>query len=103
MAARDIPALPGQARSSRPDQAGRREPGGNGGPDDPACREPLAVPADLRRRRTQALHALVPVIPAGWLYVRFIGMQAKALWNEYVLTLHRLGWDLPENLPEPPL
>ena len=35
----------------------------------------------------------------GWLYVRFIGMRAKALWNEYVLNLHRLGWDLPENLP----
>jgi len=39
----------------------------------------------------------------GWLYVRFIGMRAKALWNEYVLNLHRLGWDLPRNLPEPPL
>ena len=38
----------------------------------------------------------------GWLYVRFIGMRAKVLWNEYVLNLHRLGWDLPENLPEPP-
>jgi hypothetical protein len=38
----------------------------------------------------------------GWLYVRFIGMRAKSLWNEYVLNLHRLGWDLPENLPEPP-
>lgn len=38
----------------------------------------------------------------GWLYVRFIGMRAKALWNEYVLNLHRLGWDLPENLPKPP-
>lgn len=38
----------------------------------------------------------------GWLYVRFIGMRAKALWNEYVLNLHRLGWDLPRNLPEPP-
>ena len=39
----------------------------------------------------------------GWLYVRFIGMRAKALWYEYVLNLHRLGWDLPENLPEPPV
>ena len=29
--------------------------------------------------------------------------RAKALWNEYVLNLHRLGWDLPENLPEPPV
>ncbi len=39
----------------------------------------------------------------GWLYVRFLGMRAKSLWNEYVLNLHRLGWDLPENLPEPPI
>jgi hypothetical protein len=38
----------------------------------------------------------------GWLYVRFIGMRAKALWNEYVLNLHRLGWDRPQSLPEPP-
>ena len=38
----------------------------------------------------------------GWLYVRFIGMRANALWNEYVLNLNRLGWDLPENLPAPP-
>ena len=38
----------------------------------------------------------------GWLYVRFLDLRAKALWNEYVLNLHRLGWDLPWNLPEPP-
>ncbi|HEY3010819.1 MAG TPA: hypothetical protein VGJ63_22545 [Micromonosporaceae bacterium] len=37
----------------------------------------------------------------GWLYVRFLGMRAKALWNEYVLNLHRLGWDSPQNLPVP--
>jgi hypothetical protein len=39
----------------------------------------------------------------GWLYVRFLGMRAKALWAEYVLNLHRLGWDKPSHLPEPPL
>lgn len=38
----------------------------------------------------------------GWLYVRFLGMRAHALWNEYVLTLHRLGLDRPWHLPEPP-
>jgi len=38
----------------------------------------------------------------GWLYVRFLGLRAKALWNEYVLNLHRLAWDMPWNLPEPP-
>jgi hypothetical protein len=39
----------------------------------------------------------------GWLYVRFLGIRAKALWSDYVLNLHRLGWDRPWNLPEPPL
>jgi hypothetical protein len=38
----------------------------------------------------------------GWLYVRFLGQRAGALWDEYVLYLHRLGWDRPANLPEPP-
>lgn len=38
----------------------------------------------------------------GWLYVRFLGMRAKALWTDYVLTLHRLCWELPRYLPEPP-
>src|SRR6266705_1610836 len=39
----------------------------------------------------------------GWLYIRFLGMRARALWNEYVLNLHRLGWDRPGSLPEPPV
>jgi hypothetical protein len=38
----------------------------------------------------------------GWLYVRFLGQRAGALWNEYVLHLHRLGWDEPQYLPRPP-
>lgn len=38
-------------------------------------------------------------LPA-WLYVRFLGMRAKVLWNEYVLNLHRLGWDNRRRLPE---
>ncbi|GAA5169918.1 hypothetical protein [Amycolatopsis dongchuanensis] len=37
----------------------------------------------------------------GWLYVRFLYVRAQAVWREYVLTLHRLGWDRPEHLPEP--
>jgi hypothetical protein len=37
----------------------------------------------------------------GWLYVRFLGQRAGALWDEYVLSLHRLGWDRPRNLPQP--
>ena len=39
----------------------------------------------------------------GWLYVRFLDLRAKALWSEYVLNLHRLGWDLPWHLPMPPV
>jgi len=38
----------------------------------------------------------------GWLYVRFLGQRAGALWNEYVQNLHRLGIDRPEFLPRPP-
>jgi hypothetical protein len=36
-----------------------------------------------------------------WLYVRFLGQRAGALWDEYVLNLHRLGWDWPRYLPRP--
>jgi hypothetical protein len=38
----------------------------------------------------------------GWLYVRFIGQRAGAVWDEYVLNLHRLGLDEPHYLPQPP-
>lgn len=38
----------------------------------------------------------------GWLYIRFLRMRGLALWTEYVLVLHRLGWDRPQNLPQPP-
>jgi len=38
----------------------------------------------------------------GWLYVRFLQVREKALWQEYVLNLHRLGWDKPGYLPRPP-
>ena len=38
----------------------------------------------------------------GWLYVRFLEVRKKALWQEYVLNLHRLGWDKPGYLPRPP-
>ncbi len=39
----------------------------------------------------------------GWLYVRFLGQRAGALWDEYVLNLHRLRWDYPRHLPKPPV
>ena len=37
----------------------------------------------------------------GWLFVRFLDRRAGALWDEYVIHLHRLGLDEPGNLPEP--
>jgi len=37
----------------------------------------------------------------GWLYIRFLGQRAGALWDEYVLNLHRLRWDSPRYLPKP--
>jgi hypothetical protein len=39
----------------------------------------------------------------GWLYIRFIGQRAGALWDEFVLNLHRLGLDEPQHLPQPPV
>jgi hypothetical protein len=39
----------------------------------------------------------------GWLYIRFLGQRAGALWDEYVLNLHRLRWDKPSHLPKPPV
>jgi len=39
----------------------------------------------------------------GWLFLRFIVFRAGSLWTDYVLQLHRLGMDDPQNLPEPPL
>jgi len=39
----------------------------------------------------------------GWLYIRFLGQRAGALWDEYVLCLHRLAWDRPRYLPKPPV
>jgi hypothetical protein len=39
----------------------------------------------------------------GWLYIRFIGQRAGAVWDEFVLNLHRLGLDQPQYLPQPPV
>jgi len=41
---------------------------------------------------------LLSLLP-GFLYVRFIESRGPAVWNEYVFNLHRLGVDVPANLP----
>ncbi|MFN2506714.1 MAG: hypothetical protein ABR540_21290 [Acidimicrobiales bacterium] len=38
----------------------------------------------------------------GWLFVRFVVFRSGAVWDEYVLNLHRLGIDKVEHLPRPP-
>jgi hypothetical protein len=48
-----------------------------------------------------AVIAMLSFLP-GWLYIRFIGQRAGAIWDEYVLNLHRLGLDHPQYLPRPP-
>ncbi len=48
-----------------------------------------------------AVIAILSFLP-GWLYIRFIGQRAGAIWDEYVLNLHRLGLDHPQYLPRPP-
>ena len=60
-----------------------------------------AHPAWAIRALTVFAIWLLSFVP-GWLYVRFLGQRADALWNEYVLNLYRLGVDDPEWLPPPP-
>jgi hypothetical protein len=48
-----------------------------------------------------AVIAMLSFLP-GWLYIRFIGQRAGAIWDEYVLNLHRLKLDHPQFLPQPP-
>src|SRR5262245_13418260 len=60
--------------------------------------EPEDLSVGALKVATVAVLAFLP----GWLYVRFLGQRAGALWNEYVLNLHRLAWDEPGYLPRPP-
>jgi hypothetical protein len=68
----------------------------------------LRAPAVQAPNPSWAIHAitlfaiwLLSFVP-GWLYIRFLGQRADALWNEYVLNLYRLGLDEPACLPPPP-
>jgi hypothetical protein len=61
-----------------------------------------AEPADLSVATLKVAAVAVLGFLPGWLYVRFLGQRAGALWSEYVLNLHRLRWDESGFLPEPP-
>jgi hypothetical protein len=62
-----------------------------------------SVPGPSWSTRAVAVFAIwvLSFVP-GWLYVRFLGLRADALWTEYVLNLYRLGLDEPAALPPPP-
>lgn len=45
--------------------------------------------------------AVAAFLPS-YLFVRFLNVRATVLWDEYVLSLHRLEIDAPANLPPPP-
>lgn len=45
--------------------------------------------------------AVAAFLPA-YLLIRFLGFRSVALWDEFVLNLHRLKMDEPANLPVPP-
>jgi hypothetical protein len=55
-----------------------------------------------RQDFVKAAGFLVFSVLPGWLYLRFINIKAAQVRDDYVLALHRLGVDDPENLPEPP-
>lgn len=45
--------------------------------------------------------AVLSLLPA-WLYLQFVAVRGRSLWEDYVVNLFRLGIDAPANLPEPP-
>jgi hypothetical protein len=67
-----------------------------GGLEPPGAQENLAV--TLLRLFALWCLAFLP----GWLYIRFLGQRAGSVWQEFVVHLHRLGWDQPQFLPRPP-
>ncbi|WP_345431273.1 hypothetical protein [Actinoallomurus vinaceus] len=58
--------------------------------------------SDVPDLALQAIAVSVLAFLPGWMFVRFLRGRAGALWDEYVINLHRLGWDRPGNLPRPP-
>ena len=63
---------------------------------------PLPAAGALEARRVWLRGSGRSTFIPGWLLVRFLDRRAGALWDEYVIHLHRLGVDRPGSLPEPP-
>ena len=65
----------------------------------------VQLPAALRLEPTTWVRVFTAITLAffpGWLFIRFISTRGPALWNEYVVNLHRLGVDDWKYLPPPP-
>ena len=56
---------------------------------------------DLRWTLLRVFGVIVLAGFPGFLLARFIFSRARAVWDEFVLNLHRLGLDEPRYLPEP--
>ena len=56
-------------------------------------------PIDVLRIFAIVVLAFLP----GWLFLRFVIVRAQSVWDEYVLNLHRLGMDMRQHLPKPPV
>jgi len=65
----------------------------------------LALRGDdtLKTRVLQVFAIVVLSTLPGWLFLRFVTVRTQSVWDEYVLNLHRLGMDLPQHLPRPPI
>jgi hypothetical protein len=65
----------------------------------------LALGGDgaLKTRVLEVFAIVVLSTLPGWLFLRFVTVRTQSVWDEYVLNLHRLGMDLPEHLPRPPV
>ena len=56
---------------------------------------------DVALTALEGVRGLGAGLPPWLVDIRFLGQRAGALMSEYVLNLHRLGWDVPQYLPEP--
>lgn len=64
---------------------------------------PLRLGDDAQLLALKTFTIAVLAFLPGWLFLRFVTVRACAVWDEYVLNLHRLAVDRTEHLPRPPV
>jgi hypothetical protein len=62
----------------------------------------VLLSANARTLGLQLMGILFLALFPGWLYLQFIAVRGKSLWDEYVVNLYRLDADDHGLLPEPP-